>query len=237
MIMPYDSSRQAEANAFMAALEGDFANATGVKGRQDYSAFYAPCIPAPLLVLGMNPGGAADSYKIVDVTIGQHEYIEGYGPTSRNLGRLLQDVLRASSAEDIRGVQGSNVVWRRSPNMASLKLSARHAAKETRPFLQRMIERVMPRAILFAGNAAYDLFVQTHECSVTAFPEETVMGPNGSHYAVYFSRNELKLPYLKNAVDAFTILHPCKGLREEASVPLRENFRRLFLEGRQHVYG
>lgn len=228
MDIPLDMNLLPAANVFMSSVEQDFRAQTKIQGREDYSAFYAPCVPSPLLVLCTNPGGSADDFRIVDVPKGQHEYIEGHGRTSQNLGRLLREVLNTSSAEGIRGVQGSNVIWRRSPNLASLRMPKSSAARETAPFLTRVISHISPKAILFGGGTAYDLFVEAHRCRVQRFDEETVMGPNGSNNAVYFSRSMLTLDYLPHAVEAFVILHPAKGLRDVAVDRLKLHIAPLF---------
>jgi len=210
-----------EATSFMDELSRDFLTAAGLRDRRDYSAFYSPCVPSPLLVLNANPGGDADDYQVVDVGAGQHEYIEGYGKTSATTGRILMDALGQVDAEAIRGVQGSNVIWRRSRRMAQLAISEKDAALETQPFLKRMIQHVAPRAILFGGNSAFTLFIEAHQATARSFPDETLTGPNGSRQAVVYARYELQLPYLSGPVDAFVILHPCKGVRAEAMAALR----------------
>jgi len=222
-----DRSLLPAANQFLADLDTRWRAATGLNNRADYSINYSPICPCPLLVLGLNPGGSADNFQLVDVAAGGSEYIEGYGPTSQNIGRLLQRALGVSSPEGIRTVQGSNVIWRRSPSMQSLGIRVPVAAKETAPHLVRLISYVGPRAILFGGKAAYDAFLGAHKARVVT-QGETILGPNGSSQAVYFGHSALSLPYLSGNVEAFIVLHPSKGLRDLAVNRLKFHFARLF---------
>lgn len=209
-----------------AKLDSDWRAATGLSSRADYSIHYAPLVPCPLMVLGLNPGGSATNYKVVDVDAGQNEYIEGHGPTAQNIGRLLRLALEAGSPEDIRGIPGSNVIWRRSPNQNSLRMSTRRAAIETAPHLARLMRQVGPRGILFAGSAAFDAFRLAHEASVIA-SGEVILGPNGSNTAIYFAEHTIHVPSLGGSVAAFIVLHPSKGLRQVSIDKLKPALARL----------
>src|SRR5688572_9398152 len=100
-----DRSRLPEADVFLADLDAQWRASTGLRSRAEYSIAYAPPLPSALMVLGLNPGGSSDNFHLVEVAAGQSEYIEGYGPTSQNIGQLLRQTLGASSAEEIRTVQ------------------------------------------------------------------------------------------------------------------------------------
>lgn len=217
-----------EARQFMEQLSAEYEKATGVDGRGDYSAFYGPCLRSPLLVLNANPGGSSDDFKIVRVDEGEHEYIEGHGKTSQSTGRILQEALNATGPEGIRGVQGSNVIWRRSPNLAKLAMNQLAAARETAPFLARLIEHVSPSVILFGGSSAFDLFMRSHEPQRKAFPAETIRGPGGRSEVILFAHDNLVLPYLDQAVEAYTILHPSKGRRPVAMEALKQALNTRF---------
>ena len=226
-MFPFDRSQLPAANDFLTRLDGDWQAATGLTNRADYSIAYAPIAPCPLMVLGINPGGSADNFKLVDIASGSSEYIEGYGPTSQTMGQLLQLALGTTSPEGIRGVQGSNVIWRRSPNLQSLGIKVPVAARETAPHLARLIRHVSPRTILFGGRGAYDAYLDAHGGRQVE-QGETIMGPNGRSQAVYFGHRVISLPYLPERVEAFIVLHPSKGLRQVAVDRLRHHFSRLF---------
>jgi len=226
-MFPLDRSQLPAANDFLTKLDAEWQAATGLISRADYSISYAPVVPCPLMVLGQNPGGSADNFKLVDITSGSSEYIEGYGPTSQNMGQLLQLALRTISPEGIRGVQGSNVIWRRSPNLQSLDIKIPVAAKETAPHLAKLIRHVSPRTILFGGRAAYEVYLDAHGGHQVE-QGETIMGPNGRGEAVYFGHRVISLPYLPERVEAFIVLHPSKGLRQVAVDRLLHHFSRLF---------
>ena len=226
MNIAFDPAQQLAANSRMSEIEKAWKQSTGLTDRSDYSIFYGPLVQSPILVLSANPGGSPDNFKIVDVTRGEHEYIEGYGPTSQNTGRLLQQALGVTSAEGIRGIPGSNVIWRRSPTLAELKLSPLQAAREAAPHLREIIAYVKPRIIIFGGSNAFDLFARTHDIEIIE-QGETILGRNGAREALYFGHWRARLACLGTELDVFVVLHPCKGLRSEAVSRLRRHLQRI----------
>jgi hypothetical protein len=221
-----DPSGLRAANVFMSDIESGWQQTTGLVDRADYSIFFSPCVPSPVMVLGANPGGSSSNFTYVDVTLGQHEYIEGHGPTSQNFGKLLLSSLDANSMEGIRGVVGTNVIWRRSPHMAELKMTPREAARETSQHLRKVIQYVAPQIVIFGGKSALDLFIASHGADIVE-SGDALMGPNGSNSALYFGHYRIKLSYSSNVIDAFVVLHPCKGLRDVSVERLRSHVQRI----------
>lgn len=191
----------------MMDIENRYQEATGLRSRDHYSIFYGPLRPSKFLMINANPGGSPDSYTIVDVAAGQHEYIEGRnsGPTTRNAAEMLHYIVGSDDPDSIRGVQILNRYFRRSPGVDH-KVQAQHMS-EARPFLRELINYIKPEAMLFGGDSGVELFAKAH--GGKAKGSTPLKGPNGSHEAVYFREYELSLPYYKT-IPAFGIYHPSK---------------------------
>lgn len=109
-----------EANyELMRDLENRYQQASGLKSRDQYSIFYGPLRPSKLLMINANPGGSPQAYTIVDVAVGEHEYIKGRnsGATTRNGAEMLHYIAGANTPESIRGAQIFNRYFRRSPGV------------------------------------------------------------------------------------------------------------------------
>lgn len=192
----------------MQSIEQRYQSISGLASRDHYSIFYGPLRPSSLLVLNANPGGSPGDYKVVDVMKGEHEYIEGRqsGPTTAKGAEILQHIVGSCRTEDIRGIQVFNRFFRRSRSRPSARLESEYMA-EARPYLQELIAFVKPEAILFGGDAGVDRFARAH--GGQAKGDIPLMGPNGTHDAVYFRKYELRLPYYK-PINAYGIYHPSK---------------------------
>lgn len=215
----------------MRDIEARYNEATGLRDRAYYSIFYGPLRKSKFLMLNANPGGRPDSYQIVDVFAGQHEYIEGRnsGPTTRNGAEILLHICGGTNPEALRGVQVLNRFFRRSPSVEKRTECA--YMEEARPFLAELIEYIEPEAILFGGDSSVATFAQVHKAAMRGAP--VVRGPNGTNEAVYFGEYELALPYYRR-VQAFSIYHPSKlnGVFRDRVFPLlRDRLGRLVANG------
>lgn len=203
----------------MRDVEDRYQKSSGLKSRDHYSIFYGPLRPCKLLMMNANPGGSPQSYSIVNVAAGEHEYIEGRnsGPTTRNGAEMLQYIAGSSDPESIRGVQVLNRYFRRSPGVDKA-VQSQHMV-EARPFLQELINYIQPDAMLFGGDTAVGLFAAAHRGEAKG--GVPLKGPNGSHEAVYFREYLLSLPYYRS-IPAYGIYHPSKmnGVFREKVFPL-----------------
>lgn len=216
---------------FMRDLDAEYRQTTGLSHRKHYSIFYAPPARSEFLMLNANPGGSPENYSYVDVMSGEHEYIEGLdsGRTTRNTAEILRYILATNDNEALRSIQVSNMAFRRSPSSLTKRQFERDC-EEAKPFVAQLVRYVRPRAMLFAGNDKFKSFAKVHDGAVKEFPEETVIGPNGSHDAVYLARYELGLPYY-GAVAAYTIYHPSRlnGHFRQRVLPLLRRYLSRFL--------
>lgn len=216
----------------MQDLENRFQTHSGMNSRAQYSIFYGPLRRASLLMINANPGGSPDNYAVVDVTSGEHEYIEGRhsGATTRNGAEILQHIVGSDDPESIRSIQVLNRFFRRSPQRPNARDEQAYMA-EAQPFLQELIQYISPEAILFGGDAGVSLFAGAHGGKAT--PGLAIRGPNGSSDAVYFREYQLELPYYR-PIAAYGIYHPSKMnsiFRSEVFPLLRERLGPLVTAG------
>ena len=143
--------------ALMSDIDTEFRKSSGLSDPRYYKIFYSRIDPAPLLVLGINPGGAPDQEEeIISASAGyfekfEHDYVDCDYAIQRVMLPFLQNILGATS-EEIRGIPKSNLAFRRSPGEDSFRayhqLTLAAAMKESHPSMVRIIQNVQPKMIL-----------------------------------------------------------------------------------------
>lgn len=214
------NAQVAEALAFKRQLETAFVKAAGLSGRRQASAIYSLPQKCPVLWLNLNPGGDEDNCVILsddEIADGKHEYFNGHGATSEETGACLR-ALFAGEGDRVRSVQGSNVVWERSPDADQVDLNK--GAREAAPFLRRYIRFVAPELIIFGGIGSYELFRRVHAAQVSEYGME-VRGPYRGRNVRLFLRATLAIPEV-GSVQSAAILHPSKRRWREVLSSLSE---------------
>lgn len=166
-------SKKADYVEQMTILESRYRKASGLKDRASYAIFYCPVRPAPILVLGINPGGdPADVYPDgVRLRRGK-----GRGAASASYYKhnehcmldcdwsenrivpLLASLL--GDREAIRNkVVKTNLAFRRSPNVREFErvhngMALSDAYKEAQPFLREIIGIVQPKLVILESSRA-----------------------------------------------------------------------------------
>jgi hypothetical protein len=143
--------------ALMRDIDAEYRSLSGLSDPRYYKIFYSRIDPAPLLVLGINPGGAPDQEdEIVSASesyfdIFEHDYVDCDYAIQRVMLPFLQNILGATP-EDIRRIPKSNLAFRRSPGEDTFRqyhpMTLTAAMKEARPSLSRLIHNVQPTMIL-----------------------------------------------------------------------------------------
>lgn len=143
--------------ALMRDIDAEYRKLSGLSDSRYYKIFYSRIDPAPLLVLGINPGGAPDQVEeIISASDDyfdnyEHDYVDCDYTIQRVMLPFLQNILGATS-EEIRKIPKSNLAFRRSPAEDSFRLyhpmTLAAAMKEARPSLSRLIHNVQPKVIL-----------------------------------------------------------------------------------------
>lgn len=198
-------------------------------GIESYKIFYSLIQPAPMLVLGINPGGspAAFSQEVGKFypsswvrrilanefwfESGEHEYVDCDYPIARVMHRFLQRTTGLDSGQ-VRGIPKTNMVFRRSPNVDECweihRMSLEEAEAESRPFVQEILCRVSPQVILLEGMKALDLFRSAHGVA----PEVQIMAPVMAEFrgrSVRFCvATTLRVRALNRPVTVIAIGHP-----------------------------
>lgn len=227
----------------MSRLDAEFRATSGLTDRRFYKIFYSAVAPAPLLVLGFNPGGEVDGTDLNASSSfyenWEHDYVDfrHHGKQYSLAGPaydLLVQVLQTPSEDAIRRVPATNVIFRRSRHASALNLTARAAARESSPVLAQILRAVDPAAILLLGSTAFRAFVGEHCDSgslvVNAEPPE-VLGANGHHDACLFRSARAHVAALGRDVPLLMVGHPSKyayqGLWREVVASLRSELVRL----------
>lgn len=177
---------------FMAKLEGDFKAASHLPDRAAYKIFYGQVHQAPILTLGINPGGDPATTS-ADGTTGlkggaaassaayyEHDecdLLDCEWPENRGLRPLLSEILGDNMGRIRTHVVKTNLAFRRSAKRISASAYA-----ESAPYLAPIIARVAPQLILLTGVALND-FTELHASAITplAPPERDP----GVHHVVF----------------------------------------------------
>ena len=227
----------------MSRLDAEFRATSGLTDRRFYKIFYSAIAPAPLLVLGFNPGGEIDGSDLNASSSfyenWEHDYVDfrHHGKQYSLAGPaydLLVQVLQTTSEDAIRRVPATNVIFRRSRRASALNLTARAAAHESAPVLAQILRAVDPAAILLLGSTAFRAFVGEHcdrgSLVVNAEPPE-ILGANGQHDACLFRSARAHVPALGRDVPLLMVGHPSKyayqGLWREVVASVRAELVRL----------
>jgi hypothetical protein len=201
----------------MQDLEARYQRASGLSDRLDYTIFYSRVRPAPLLILGWNPGGdPKDPSTVLRASDGwyendEHEYVDSHYTIALAMRAFLVDILRLESPEPIRRLPKSNITFRRSPDAASLGMPTRQALIEARPFLREILDRVQPSVLVLEGKQTSDAF-RRHYCTDewNPGPEAPVTSPNGLHKATIFSTSRTTLAHSRQPVTTINLGHPSR---------------------------
>lgn len=148
----------------MRQLEQAFCQAASLSTRSEYKIFYGQVHAAPILTLGINPGGSptdispdgtlqpgstkaaasANFYENDEHDVLDCEWRENFG-----LRQLLFPLVGNDPARFRAEIVKTNLAFRRSARKADIDIDA--ATLEAAPYLQRIIEVVSPRLVVLTG--------------------------------------------------------------------------------------
>jgi hypothetical protein len=166
-------------SAFMRQLEEQFRQATGLTSRASYKIFYGQVKPAPILTLGVNPGGvpsqiSQDGTRQLDGRSAsssaaffendENDILDCEWKENHGLRSLLYPLVGADPARFRAEIVKSNLAFRRSARKTDLDINA--AYHEAAPFLAQVISRVSPRLVVLTG-ASLSAFVGRFASKVT----------------------------------------------------------------------
>lgn len=206
-----------DAIEFMQKLDADYRAASGLTERRLYSIFYSRVAPSHVMVIGYNPGGDPDHWDESLLASrsfyenGEHEYVDCHYPLAVAMRRFLTATFSLDSVEQIREIPKTNLIFRRSPGQDSLTLRPAAALDEARPFVEKIIQRVQPHAILFEGTVTLDQFERIYCEDVSRFQDgPPVTTPNGRNHATIFRLDSGHVRCLGRRVTLIGLGHPSK---------------------------
>ena len=150
--------------SFMRDLEARFRQATGLPDRAFYKIFYGQVRPAPILTLGINPGGApsntnADGRTHKDGVIAaasasffendEHDVLDCEWRENFGLRTVLTPLVGGSPEMIRQSVVKTNMAFQRSAKKKDIDIDL--AMDQTAPFLAELIGIVRPTKILLTG--------------------------------------------------------------------------------------
>ncbi len=177
---------------FMKALEDEYRQLSGLKNRSQYKIFYGQVFPAPILTLGLNPGGQPDetsddgtSQKDGSPASSSSSYFERMENDildcewreNAGLRKLLLPLVGGDLDRFRREIVKTNLAFRRSRRVDHIDLA--EAKTEAQPILSKIIERVKPNLIVLTGPPI-DSFLGSFARSSRAIAD-TMRAPGINH--------------------------------------------------------
>lgn len=223
---------------FMAELDEQYREASKLQERRFYSIFYSRIAPAPIMILGINPGGDPSTWTMPAgadefCTNWQHDYVDERYPIQGAMLPLLTSTL-GIIPDIVRRIPKTNMVFRRSSQEGRFSeqqngMTMDAALLETAPFLKRIIQRVSPKAIIFEGFGALSRFMSVFGAAgIGSSMVPTVTTPNGRSRARIYAVHEVQTKMLPQSVTAIVLAHPSKyAARAEFSVARDDMASRL----------
>lgn len=213
----------------MRAIDSEYRSHSGITESRLYKIFYSRIDPAPLLVLGVNPGGDPndpDSLKSASKSFfehHEHDYVDCSYTIQRMMLPMLQHVLKAR-ADQIRRIPKTNLSFRRSPGESHFKkyhgMSLLSGMKESKPWLNRIIKHVSPRMILLETMkpeifaTLYGRFKWSDAHSIA----DDLRADHRGTMVRAFSAKKLHVGVLDIAIPVVAIGHPSVGSFSRPSV-------------------
>lgn len=204
----------------MKELDADYRRRSGLRDRCFYSIFYSRIPPAPLMILGINPGGDPENWSLQPgsdefCSAWQHDYVDERYDIQDVMQPLLKRVLEIDDGI-LRRIPKTNMVFRRSTGVGKFKaqqggMTMWQALDESAPTLERIIRRVSPQAIIFEGHNALAMF--NHAFGVGPLGPslvEPVTTANGRFPALVYAVHEIATSFLPQSLLGFSLAHPSK---------------------------
>jgi len=151
-------------SSFMQDLEQRYQAASGLQDRAFYKIFYGPVRPAPVLLLGINPGG--DPAEVAEGALKRKNGLDSAAsaafyendecdlldcnwPENTGLKKLLLPLFDGDENRIRAEVVKTNLAFRRSKKKTGIDFE--RAKQEAGPFLSEIIGRVRPRLVLLTS--------------------------------------------------------------------------------------
>jgi hypothetical protein len=201
---------------FMRALEERYRQVSGARNRSEYKIFYGQVFPAPILTLGLNPGGtpegtSEDGTQQKDGSLAtssssyfeqmENDILDCDWRENGGLRKLLLPLLDHDRNRFRNEIVKTNIAFRRSRGIGDIDLAS--AAQEAVPFLEQIIAWVNPRLIVLTGPSI-DLFLGLYALNSRPLTE-TIKDPGVKH--VVFAANAALLKSVDHETIVVQVAH------------------------------
>lgn len=219
----------------MQSIDKRYRAASGLQARRDYSIFYSQILPCRVLVLGWNPGGNPQTWSESELAStsffenGEHEYVDCHYPLAVVMRTFLIKALALRSAEDIRTIPKTNLIFRRSRGQDSLAVSDEKAFSEARPFVEEIIQQVQPTTIILEGTKTLGAFAAKYCETVEPCADgDPITTPNGRVPASIYQLSNATIRCLGRPAQLLGLGHPSRyATRAEWPLVLERSRRAL----------
>jgi hypothetical protein len=200
----------------MRDIEQRFRRSTGLANRSYYKIFYCRVHPAPILALGINPGGTPSNtnpngrtHKNGAIAAGsagyygrnEHDILDCEWRENFGLRRLLTPLVGGDIKRIRSEVVKTNLAFRRSAKKTQIDIEA--AISESGPFLREIIEVAKPQLILLTG-ASLRAFIHHFAQSATRIAR-IIRDPHVNH--IVFAAERATLQTSKRKVLVVQVAH------------------------------
>lgn len=213
----------------MRAIDSEYRAHTGFTDSRFYKIFYSRIDPAPLLVLGVNPGGDPENpSSLISASSSffenyEHDYVDCSYTIQRMMLPLLEHVLKATP-DQIRAIPKTNLAFRRSPKEDGFKkyhgMSLADGMKESKPWLERIIRHVSPKMILLETmkpERFASLYGGVEWSRAQPIADDLTANHRGAMVRA-FTAKELPIGALDTTIPVVAIGHPSVGSFSKGSV-------------------
>ena len=223
--------------SFMQSMDERYQAVSGLHARRDYSIFYSQILPCRVMVLGWNPGGDPRTWSETELAStsyyenGEHEYVDCHYPLAVAMRTFLVEALALRSDDEIRTIPKANLIFRRSRGQDSLGIRDGEALTEAKPFVEQIINRVQPTAIILEGTKTLKAF-ERHYCGAVepCVDGERIMTPNGKVPASIYQFDKATIRCLGRSALLVGLGHPSRyAARAEWSTVIERSKRALLV--------
>lgn len=206
----------------MRQIDAEYRRRSGLNDSAMYKLFYSRIDPAPLLVIGINPGGdpsKPDSLLSASTAFFEnyeHDYVDCSYAIQRAMLPFLQSILGATT-DQIRRIPKTNLAFRHSPGEDDFKkihgMTLNDGMLEAKPELEKIICHVQPSMILLETmkpERFASLFGRNKWESAEQIAHDLHAIHRGKQVRAFVAR-KLPLTCLGRSIPIVSIGHPSSG--------------------------
>ncbi len=216
----------------MEEMEMQYREQSCLKDRSDYAMYYTRIWPAPILILGINPGGCPSNYYPDGVRLkndpktrgaasagyyekGEHSMLDCCWPENEIVD-LLAKIL-GDRKKIRRKVVKTNLAFRRSPNTDLFKkinqMTLNEGYKEAAPFIRKIGEIVQPKLVILEGSILTEFKRTMNVVDSKKISKSIKTCHRGKRIDLYYAER-VTIPNISKKVVIVKLAHPSYHGRE-----------------------